>query len=60
MRWRGIKDEDDIMIRKRNVGKEMRKKRIRGCEREQFGGVDGDVVERNKMECWAENTYWFI
>jgi len=28
MRWRGVKDEDDIVIRKRNVGKEMRKKRI--------------------------------
>jgi hypothetical protein len=28
MRRRGVKDEDDIMIRKRNVGKEMRKKRI--------------------------------
>jgi hypothetical protein len=28
MRWRGVKDEDDIMISKRNVGKEMRKKRI--------------------------------
>jgi hypothetical protein len=27
MRWRGVKDEDDVMIRKRNVGKEMRKKR---------------------------------
>jgi hypothetical protein len=34
MRWRGVKGEDDIMIRKRNVGKEMRKKRICGCERE--------------------------
>jgi hypothetical protein len=27
MRWSGVKDEDD-MIRKRNVGKEMRKERI--------------------------------
>jgi len=27
-RWRGFKNEDDIMIRKRNVGKEMRKERI--------------------------------
>jgi len=28
MRWRGVKDEDDIMIRKRNVGKETRKKMV--------------------------------
>jgi hypothetical protein len=28
MTWRGVKDEDDIMIRKRNVGKEMRKERV--------------------------------
>jgi len=27
MRWRGVKDENDIMIKKRNVGKEMRKKK---------------------------------
>ena len=63
MRWRGARLKMTVMIRKRNVGKGMLKKRIWGCEGEQFVGVDGDVEwNSNKMECWAEKiiNYWCI